>query len=642
MTKMSQPARSVYGRLTSAIERLRRVEGIPEEPSATPFSAGYYRSIVWRLSLLIFIVGSTIGVFVLDVLIPLGSAIWVLYLLPLWMTAYYPTERSSLLLLWTSGTIGALIVAGFWMAPLGISPWLAAANRTLMIAMIGLTTVLLRRLIIQNEVMGRNEAELRDFVEGASVGLHWVGPDGTILWANQAELNLLGYAPDEYVGHSIREFHVDAGVVEDILRQLLSGETLYNYEARLRCKDGRIRHVSVASNASWRGGRFSHSRCFTRDITPQKEAEQWQARLAAIVTQSEDAIISFTPDGTIETWNKGAERLLGWTEAEAFGCSKWMFVPSDHVLESRELVEAVIQGQSVRYAETQRKRKDGSLVDVSITMSPVLVNNRLVSVCEILHDMTERKEAEERMIAANKELESFSYSVSHDLRAPLRSIDGFAKVLVEDFGPTLPAEARRYLNIIQKGAGRMGNLIDDLLEFSRLSRSALNRQTVDTKRVVREVWLELRRINPERSAELIMDEVPTCIADRRLIKQVWVNLLSNALKYSHLRQESRIEIGWHQDEQQPHHVVYWIRDNGVGFDQQYVHKLFGVFQRLHRAEDFEGTGVGLALVHRIIMRHGGRVWAEGRVNEGATFYFTLEGIYEHDDAGQHLGLVSRG
>jgi light-regulated signal transduction histidine kinase (bacteriophytochrome) len=268
----------------------------------------------------------------------------------------------------------------------------------------------------------------------------------------------------------------------------------------------------------------------------------------------------------------------------------------------------------------------------------------ILGVSSIVHDITEHKRNVRALREANKELEAFSYSVSHDLRAPLRSINGFAKVLVEDFGPSLPQEARRFLSVIQRSAGRMGELIDDLLEFSRLSRSTLDRRVVDVKRVIREVWLELRRQDPDRQAVLIMDDVPKCLADRRLIKQVWVNLISNALKYSRPREESRIEIGWHADEQQPGNNVYWIRDNGVGFDQRYVKKLFGVFQRLHRAEDFEGTGVGLALVHRIVQRHGGRVWAEGRLNEGATFYFTLEKVYEHehDSTGQHLGLVGRG
>jgi PAS domain S-box-containing protein len=638
MNKATAAARLVSKYLSSAIERLptpQHGHGAPNPLFVQKEGSGVLRSF-----LVVLIIGSIAGIFVLDVLTPLGFSVWMLYVLPLGLTTFLVRRSSPVL--WIGAVSAILIAAGFWLAPPGISPWLAAADRTIGIIVIGLSTVQLRQLIIQRDVISRNEEELRDFVEGASVGLHWVGPDGTILWANQAELDLLGYGAAEYIGRPIREFHADSAVVEDILERLLKGETLSNYEARLSCKDGSIRHVSIASNASWRGGRFSHSRCFTRDITAQKEAERLQARLAAIVTYSENAIISFTPEGVIDSWNKGAEQLLGWTEAESIGRYKWMLVPDDRLSESRELIQAVVQGQPVRRVETQRKRKNGSLVDVSIIMSPVLVEDRLVSISESIHDMTERKKAEESLKASNKELEAFSYSVSHDLRAPLRSINGFARVLVEDFGPSLPQEARRCLNIIQKGAGRMGELIDDLLECSRLSRSALERQAVDTERVIREVWSDLRRQDQDRTVELIVDDVPQCRADRRLIKQVWVNLLSNALKYSRPRQAPRIEIGWHEDAQQPDHVVYWVRDNGVGFDQQYVHKLFGVFQRLHQAEEFEGTGVGLALVHRIVQRHGGRVWAEGRLNEGATFYFTLERMHEHDRAGTHLSLVGRG
>ncbi|HWF59461.1 MAG TPA: PAS domain S-box protein [Nitrospira sp.] len=638
MRNTSEASRSAYGRLTSAIASLSAPSGSSNPGRSDSWNSD---SVVERLLVNALIVGGIAGIFMLDVFRPLGFVVWMLYLLPLWLSVRLAQRRPS-----SVGLVGLtsviLVVAGFWLEPSGKSPWTSSANRATGIIVIGLNTVLLQRLMRQRETILRNEEELRDFVEGASVGLHWVGLDGTILWANQAALNLLGYAAEEYIEHSIREFHADLDIADDLVQRLGKGETLYNYEARLRCKSGVIRHVSIAANASWRGKRFSHSRCFIRDISAQKEAEVLHARLAAIVTHSGDAIVSFAPDGVIDTWNKAAERLLWWTEMESIGRPESMFVPDDRLPESRELIRTVLLGQPVREFDTQRKRKNGSLVDVSITMSPVLVENRLLSICEIIHDNTKRKRNERALREANKELEAFSYSVSHDLRAPLRSINGFAKILAEDFGPSLPPEAKRHLHVIQKGAGRMGELIDDLLEFSRLSRSALDRQAVDVERVIREVWGELRRQDQVQSAELVVGDLPKCLADRKLIKQVWVNLLSNALKYSRPRREPRIEIGWRDDEQQPGNVVYWIRDNGVGFDQQYVSKLFGVFQRLHRTEDFEGTGVGLALVHRIVQRHGGRVWAEGRLEEGATFYFTLERIYELDGANQHLGLVGRG
>ena len=222
--------------------------------------------------------------------------------------------------------------------------------------------------------------------------------------------------------------------------------------------------------------------------------------------------------------------------------------------------------------------------------------------------------------AANKELEAFSYSVSHDLRAPLRAINGFAGIVLEDFAAQLPEEARHYLERVRQGGRRMGELIDDLLAFARLSRQPLNRRPVDTTRLVQEVLAEVIPNGSGRQIETRVGELPVCQADRVLLKQVWINLLSNAIKYSRGRTPPVVEIGCDQDQGE---TVYFVRDNGVGFDMQYANKLFGVFQRLHRAEDFEGTGVGLAIVQRVIHRHGGRVWAAAEPGRGATFYFTL-------------------
>lgn len=223
--------------------------------------------------------------------------------------------------------------------------------------------------------------------------------------------------------------------------------------------------------------------------------------------------------------------------------------------------------------------------------------------------------------AANQELEAFSYSVSHDLRAPLRTVDGFSQALIEDFGPQLPETARRYLHLVSQGARQMGHLIDDLLAFSRLSRQALRKRELDTAQLVREVIESLRTEWEGRKVELNIGPLPPCHGDPALLKQVWVNLLANALKYTRRRDCARLEVGCCTQEGE---TVFYVRDNGTGFDMKYAHKLFGVFQRLHRAEDFEGTGVGLAIVQRVIHRHGGRVWAEAEEDRGATFSFTLE------------------
>ncbi len=255
-------------------------------------------------------------------------------------------------------------------------------------------------------------------------------------------------------------------------------------------------------------------------------------------------------------------------------------------------------------------------------------------------EITERKRVEEdiqklneqlklratELEATNKELEAFSYSVSHDLRAPLRAINGFSRILLDEYTPGFNSEAGRYLQMIRDNAKQMGYLIDDLLTFSRLSRSALKKQPVHPNDLVRQVLTDLCH-EENRHVEISISDLPICQADPTLLKQVWVNLLANALKFTQQRETALIEVGCQQIDGE---LVYLVKDNGVGFDMQYAHKLFGVFQRLHRAEEYEGTGVGLAIVQRIIHRHGGRVWAEGEVNKGATFYFTVGRDIHHD------------
>ncbi len=222
--------------------------------------------------------------------------------------------------------------------------------------------------------------------------------------------------------------------------------------------------------------------------------------------------------------------------------------------------------------------------------------------------------------AANKELAAFSYSVSHDLRAPLRSVDGFARILEQDYGPELSTEARRYLHLVRVGAQQMGTLIDDLLKFSRLGQQPVKERQIDPTTVVRQVVSDLHAEQEDRSIEIAIGELPECKADPAMLKQVYANLLSNSLKFTRTRDPATIEIGSVAENGTN---VYFVRDNGVGFDMKYAEKLFGVFQRLHRAEEFEGTGVGLAIAQRIVHRHGGEIWAEAQVDRGATFFFTL-------------------
>jgi len=222
----------------------------------------------------------------------------------------------------------------------------------------------------------------------------------------------------------------------------------------------------------------------------------------------------------------------------------------------------------------------------------------------------------------NAELEAFSYSVSHDLRAPLRAIHGFARILLEDHGQGMDGEAKRVLGVIDENTRRMGQLIDDLLAFSRLGRKELETARVDMAELVRGAVEEIRRHAGDRPLDITIGTLPPARGDRNMLRQAVTNLLDNAAKFTRKRAPGRVEVGYKANGAE---AVYYVKDNGAGFDPRYASKLFGVFQRLHRAEEFEGTGVGLAIVQRVVMRHGGRVWAEGKVDAGATFYFTLPG-----------------
>jgi signal transduction histidine kinase len=241
-----------------------------------------------------------------------------------------------------------------------------------------------------------------------------------------------------------------------------------------------------------------------------------------------------------------------------------------------------------------------------------------------VREVTERTQ---QLEAANRELEAFSYTISHDLRAPLRAISGFTAILFEEYAEAMPAEARGYLKRVKDSGDHMGHLVDDLLAFSRLGRQALRTQRVSIRGIVDRALQELAPAREGRQVDVVIGALPDTECDAALVEQVFVNLLSNAFKYSRLREHARVEVGVLESNATVG-PTYFVRDNGAGFDMEYAGKLFGVFQRLHRSDDFEGTGVGLAIVHRIVERHGGRIWAEAKVDAGATFYFTLKGAQQ--------------
>lgn len=380
-----------------------------------------------------------------------------------------------------------------------------------------------------------------------------------------------------------------------------------------------------------------------RKISAEKLQES-RTRLAGIIESAMDAIIAVDEDQRIAVFNDAAEQMFGCLAQDVMGEPLDRFIPVRFRDVHREHIRifgrtGITTRRMGLTSALSGLRANGEEFPIEASISQT-EHNGTKYFTVILRDITERQrieqeiydlnaELEQRVIdrtaqleAANRELEAFSYSISHDLRAPLRGIDGFAHILLQDYSAALDDSGRHYLERVRDGAQRMGQLIDDLLTFSRLNRHALNKRTIALDALFRAVLEDLLEAQPGRQVEFVMADLPPCWGDPALLRQVCLNLLENALKFTRERDTARIEVGYLQAQDVP---TYYVKDNGVGFDMRYSDKLFSVFQRFHRVEEYEGTGVGLATVHRIIDRHGGRIWADAAVNEGATFFFTLEG-----------------
>ncbi len=374
-----------------------------------------------------------------------------------------------------------------------------------------------------------------------------------------------------------------------------------------------------------------------KDQQLRESEERFRALVEGV---KEYAIYMLNDAGRVVTWNSGAEHIEGYSTDEVLGKSFATFFPPEDV-------QAGLPGRLLRTAEAEgrvvnqgwRVRKDGSRFWTEGSITALRdEHGKLLGFSKIAHDITKHKQAEEeirrlnelleqrvrertaQLEAANKELEAFSYSVSHDLRAPLRHIAGYVEVLQSEAASQLDESSRQLLQTIARSAKTLGDLIDALLAFSRMGRTELSRQPVSLATLIEEARRELAQEVGERDIEWQIGPLPAVQGDPFMLRQVFINLLSNALKYTRQRERAKIEVGATESQDE---VICFIRDNGVGFDMHYADKLFGVFQRLHPASEFEGIGIGLANVWRIVRRHGGRVWAESAVNAGATFYVSL-------------------
>ena len=466
---------------------------------------------------------------------------------------------------------------------------------------------------------------------------------GTITYVNEKFCAISQYSKDELIGQNHRIFnsgHHSKEFFQQMYHTIANGQ-VWHGEIKNRAKDGSMYWVeSTIVPFAGADGKPQQYVAIRTDITECKRVEEMRGRLAAVVESSDDAIISKTLDGTVTAWNSGAEKLFGYSSAEALGKSLDRLLPPERANEESDILARIARGEHVNHFETVRVRKDGKRVDISATISPLKDSSgAIVGVANIARDITQRKAAEveirklneelERRVvertaqleAANQELEAFSYSVSHDLRAPLRHISGFSQLLVEEFGSTLDPTAQKYVERIRAGTQKMGLLVDGLLNLAGLGRHALRLQPTGLNAVIAEVLAILQPESEGRQVEWVIADLPAVECDPVLLRQIFQNLLANALKFTRPRAHAVIEVN-HKEEEDGQ-VVFMVRDNGIGFNMKYVGKLFGVFQRLHRTEDFEGTGIGLATVQRIVHKHGGRVWAEAELDRGAAFYFTL-------------------
>ncbi|HEY9044826.1 MAG TPA: PAS domain S-box protein [Ohtaekwangia sp.] len=444
---------------------------------------------------------------------------------------------------------------------------------------------------------------------------------------NRAFTTILGYEPEEVYGAALNKIiHPDDLKMVEQFRQRY--EDRISFETRSYTKNKK--QIWLQWNVVNKGDKWFFN---ARDITTIKEAERIRNLLAIIVQQSQDATYIHNKHGDILSWNEGAQLMYGYTEAEALTMKIWHLIPHDLQPETQKLTNYVLEGGRLESHETKRITKFRNILDVLVSSALITDSSGEQSVAVTERDVTKEKLAGEQirqltirlqnniiqLEAANQELESFSYSVSHDLRAPLRAVSGYANILEESYAKNLDEEARTVFGTIQRNVKRMGQLIDDLLDFSRLGRNEVPKLPVNMAQLVERIITEFNQ-STNHKASVSIHTLPQVYGDQSLLRQVWVNLISNAIKYSSKGKEPWIEIGANPGDDE---TIFYVKDNGVGFDMRYSDKLFGVFQRLHGVREFEGTGIGLAIVKRIVSKHGGRVWAEAEVNRGATFFFSL-------------------
>ena len=455
---------------------------------------------------------------------------------------------------------------------------------------------------------------------------------GRITYVNDKFCAVSKYSREELLGQDHRILNSGYHPKEffqQMYRTIAQGG-VWRGEIRNRAKDGSFYWVdSTIVGLAGADGKLHKYVAIRVDITERKRAEEVRERLAAVVESSDDAIIGKTMDGTITIWNRGAEKVFGYSSAEAVGKTIHMLVPPERANEEPDILARIGRGESVDHFETIRVRKDGTYIDVSTTISPIRDSSGvIVGASKIARDITERKRAERRLAdkveelaRSNRDLEQFAYAASHDLQEPLRMVASYTQLLAERYCGKLDENADKFLGYAREGALRMQVLIRDLLAFSRVVQAGVTGKNVDCDVALEEALQSLTAAIEESGAVVTHTALPNVWADQTQMAQVFQNLIGNAIKFRNgappkcAVSAEKSGCNW----------LFSVSDNGIGIAPEYAENIFVVFQRLHDRDEYPGTGIGLAICKKIVERHGGNISVESQPGEGSTFSFALGG-----------------
>jgi PAS domain S-box-containing protein len=475
-----------------------------------------------------------------------------------------------------------------------------------------------------NNVIPSFESLANAIINSCSDAIVTKSLDGTIRSWNPGAQRIFGYTAEEVVGKAITLLFPDDRINEElaIIARIKRGEIVDHYETVRKHKDGRLIDISLTISPIWDEHRqIIGASKIARDITEQKRLERTSQHMSAVVSSSNDAIITKTLDGIITSWNPSAQRIFEYTPEEAIGKSVTILFPPDHINEEMEIIARIRRGERIDHYETERLAKSGRIVPISLTVSPILdVHGKIIGVSKIARDITAQKEYEQHLIRQADELEQFAYVASHDLREPLRKVAVYTDMLVNRYIDSAESEAKKCAHNIVDAVSRMQRLITDLLAYSKANRSDMSFDPVDLNRVAAEVLDNLEVLIREKQVKITLGHLPDKLwASSFQMHQLFQNLIANAIKF-HGPSAPEISV---TAKTENGHVLVSVQDNGIGIDSQYRERIFRVFQRLHPVQQYPGTGIGLAICKKIVERHGGKIWVESEPNKGSTFCFSL-------------------